>query len=108
VGEGTFARDNLRPLIDAAGLPKYASKLEGIGVETADKNGRPIPAGQSEARETMEAWITSAYDGNFEANVKLQFTTDGTTWTDSGWTISPTYPNDQNASGKTYTFSGTA
>jgi hypothetical protein len=47
-------------------------------------------------------------NGFFEANCKLQFSTDGTTWTDSGWTISPGYPNSSAAAGKTFTFSGTA
>ncbi|MCX7843134.1 MAG: DUF1565 domain-containing protein [Clostridia bacterium] len=47
-------------------------------------------------------------DGNFEANCKLQFSTDGTTWTDSNWTISPSYPNNYTASNNTYTFTGSA
>ncbi|MEO7714830.1 MAG: hypothetical protein ABIY70_01395 [Capsulimonas sp.] len=47
-------------------------------------------------------------NGYFQANCKLQFSTDGSTWTDSGWTISPSYPNSSVAFGKTYTFSGTA
>ena len=47
-------------------------------------------------------------NGYFEANCKLQFTTDGSTWTDSGWTISPAYPNTAAAGGQTYAFSGTA
>ncbi len=52
--------------------------------------------------------ITSGHDGMFEANVKLQFTADGTTWTDSGWPLSPAYPNNSTAGGKAYTFSGKA
>src|SRR6185369_5997903 len=52
--------------------------------------------------------INSGGDGFFTANCKLQFTTDGTTWVDSGWTISPAYPNSSAAGGQTYTFSGTA
>ncbi len=47
-------------------------------------------------------------NGFFEAGVKLQFTTDGTTWTDSGWTVSPAYPNSAAAGGQTYTFTGAA
>jgi len=52
--------------------------------------------------------ITTGGDGFLTANCKLQFSTDGTTWTDSGWTISPAYPNSSAAGGQTYTFSGTA
>jgi hypothetical protein len=52
-------------------------------------------------------WQTSN-DGAFCANLSLQTTVDGTTWTESGWTVSPTYPYDSSAvSGVTYTFSGT-
>jgi len=47
-------------------------------------------------------------NGFFQANTQLQFTTNGTTWTNSGWTLSPAYPNSTAAWGHTYTFSGTA
>lgn len=51
-------------------------------------------------------WQTSN-DGAFCANLSLQTTVDGTTWTDSGWAVSPTYAYDSSAvSGVTYTFSG--
>jgi hypothetical protein len=52
--------------------------------------------------------ITSGGDGFLTANLKLQFSTDGSTWADSGWTVSPGYPYSSSAGGKTYTFSGTA
>ncbi|HSY18057.1 MAG TPA: discoidin domain-containing protein, partial [Candidatus Acidoferrales bacterium] len=52
--------------------------------------------------------VTSGGDGFLTANCKLQFSTDGSTWVDSGWTISPAYPNSSAASGQTYSFSGTA
>jgi hypothetical protein len=52
--------------------------------------------------------ITSGGDGFLTANLKLQFSTDGTTWNDSGWTVSPAYPYSGSAGGKPYTFSGTA
>jgi glucose/arabinose dehydrogenase len=52
--------------------------------------------------------VTTGGDGFLTANCKLQFSTDGATWVDSGWTISPAYPNSASASGQTYTFSGTA
>ncbi len=48
-----------------------------------------------------------AQNGAFSANFKLQFTTDGTTWTDSGWTSSPAYNYDSPSSSlATYTFTG--
>lgn len=50
--------------------------------------------------------ITRDGDGFLTARCKLQFSTNGTTWTDSGWTISPSYPNSASAGGKTYTFTG--
>jgi hypothetical protein len=52
--------------------------------------------------------IDSFGNGYFQANTRLQFTTDGTTWTDSGWSISPAYPNTSAAGGQSYTFTGTA
>jgi hypothetical protein len=45
-------------------------------------------------------------DGWFEANLKLQFSTDGTTWTDSGWSSAPTYSYSSAVSGKSFVFSG--
>lgn len=50
--------------------------------------------------------VTKDGDGFLTANCTLQFSTNGTTWTNSGWTINPAYPNSAKASGKTYTFSG--
>jgi hypothetical protein len=52
--------------------------------------------------------ITSGGDGFLTANLKLQFSADGSTWADSGWTVSPAYPYSSSAGGRTYTFSGTA
>lgn len=52
--------------------------------------------------------ITSGGDGFLTASLQLQFSTDGTTWTNSGWTVSPTYPYSSAAGGVKYTFSGTA
>lgn len=50
--------------------------------------------------------VTREGDGFLTANCTLQFSTNGTTWTNSGWTINPSYPNSASASGKTYKFSG--
>jgi chitinase len=47
-------------------------------------------------------------NGYFQANTKLQFSVDGTTWMDSGWSISPAYSNNSSAWNKTYSFAGTA
>jgi len=47
-------------------------------------------------------------NGWLESNCQLQFTTDGTTWTNSGWVLTPTYPATSAAYNQTYTFSGTA
>ncbi len=52
--------------------------------------------------------ITTGGDGYLTASLALQFTTDGSTWTNSGWTVSPAYPYSSSAGGQTYTFSGTA
>lgn len=52
-------------------------------------------------------WTSSA-DGVFTAKLSLQFTMDGTTWQDSGWTVIPTYDYDSSSvSGQIYTFTGT-
>jgi spore germination protein YaaH len=47
-------------------------------------------------------------NGYFEGGVSLQYTTNGSTWLDSGWALNPAYPNSAAASGVTYTFSGNA
>lgn len=60
------------------------------------------------AANFINGTVTGGGDGFLTANCKLQFSTDGSTWVDSGWTISPTYPNSSAASGQTYSFSGTA
>ncbi|MCW3060477.1 MAG: exoglucanase, partial [Capsulimonas sp.] len=60
---------------------------------------------------TSASFINGANDGGgngyLQASCQLQFTTDGTTWTSSGWTCSPAYPNSSSAFSQTYTFSGT-
>jgi hypothetical protein len=60
------------------------------------------------AANFINGTVTSGGDGYLTANCKLQFSTDGSTWVDSGWTISPAYPNSSAASGQTYSFTGTA
>ncbi len=52
--------------------------------------------------------ITTGGDGFLTANLQLQFTTDGTTWANSGWTVSPAYPYSSSAGGQKYTYSGPA
>jgi len=47
-------------------------------------------------------------NGLFESQVTLQFTTDGKTWRESGWTLAPSYPYGARVTeARTYTFSGT-
>ena len=54
-------------------------------------------------------WDSSSTNGVYCASLSLQTTTDGSTWTTSGWTLSPSYSYDSSgASLQTYTFSGTA
>src|SRR5882757_9319592 len=50
---------------------------------------------------------SSGNDGGFCANLTVQMTTDGSTWTPVSWLISPNYAYDTSAvSGVTYTFTG--
>ena len=51
--------------------------------------------------------IDSDGNGYFQQGVSLQFTTDGTTWRESGWTPAPAYPDSAAAAGASYTFKGT-
>lgn len=60
------------------------------------------------AVDFINGTVTRDGDGFLTANCALQFSTDGSTWTNSGWTISPSYPYSASANGKTYTFSGPA
>jgi hypothetical protein len=57
---------------------------------------------------TNGSFNSGSYDGVFDNNFGLQFTTDGTTWTNvGGWSVSPAYPyNVPAAAGVTYTFTG--
>ncbi|MET3134452.1 spore germination protein YaaH [Oxalobacteraceae bacterium GrIS 1.11] len=45
-------------------------------------------------------------NGYFQSNVSLQLSTNGSTWIESGWTLSPAYPGNGNAAGQSYTFTG--
>jgi len=48
-------------------------------------------------------------NGSFTANMKVQSSTNGTTWVDvAGWTCSPVYPYNTTASNQIYTLSGAA
>jgi hypothetical protein len=50
---------------------------------------------------------TSSGDGWFDANIQVQGSTDGTTWSVlSGWSLSPAYAYSWTQSGVTFTFSG--
>jgi hypothetical protein len=55
------------------------------------------------------SWIASSGDGAYDSSLALQFTTDGVTWVNSGWSVSPVYAyNSSSVSGQTYTFTGSA
>lgn len=60
------------------------------------------------AVDFINGTVTRDGDGFLTANCRLQFSTNGTTWANSGWVITPSYPNSASASDKTYTFSGPA
>ena len=49
---------------------------------------------------------SSSGDGWFEANLVLQFSMDGSTWHDAGWSVAPAYAYSSAVSGKMYTMSG--
>jgi spore germination protein YaaH len=61
---------------------------------------------------TSAVFVNGALDtygnGYFESGLSLQYTTNGTTWVESGWTVAPGYPNTASAASASYTFSGTA
>ena len=51
--------------------------------------------------------INTDANGEFSANVRLQYTNDGTTWIESGFAIAPAYVgNNISSTSKTYTFTG--
>jgi len=56
------------------------------------------------------AFVNGAVDGYgngyLQQSCSLQFTTDGKTWIESGWIVSPEYPYSASAAGQSYTFSG--
>jgi hypothetical protein len=56
----------------------------------------------------VQGKTTTGGDGWFEASLKLQFSTDGTTWMDSGWSCAPAYSYTTAVGGKSFVFSGTA
>ncbi|NJM41922.1 MAG: hypothetical protein HC853_14790, partial [Anaerolineae bacterium] len=46
-------------------------------------------------------------NGPVAANLQAQYTTDGSTWVNTGWTATPSYPYDSASSaGQTYVFTG--
>lgn len=47
-------------------------------------------------------------NGYFQSGVRVEYTTDGTTWVDSSWAATPGYPYSSSAYGQTYTFTGAA
>jgi hypothetical protein len=56
----------------------------------------------------VQGKTTTGGDGWFEANVKLQFSTDGTTWMDSSWSCTPAYSYSSAVGGKSFVFTATS
>jgi hypothetical protein len=56
----------------------------------------------------VQGTTVSGGDGWFEANFTLQITTNGSSWTDAGWSSTPAYAYSSAVSGKTYVFTGSA
>jgi hypothetical protein len=80
---------------------------DGDNVNAWEAAGVVFPSSQSiSSVKFINGAVTSEGDGYLEANIGLQVTTDGTTWTPSGWSISLPYPYTSYAGGKTYTFTG--
>jgi spore germination protein YaaH len=50
--------------------------------------------------------LDSYGNGYFQSNVSLQFTTNGTTWFESGWKLNSPYPYTAQASNGTFIFTG--
>jgi hypothetical protein len=78
-----------------------ANAWEGAGVVFASAHGIASVT-------FVQGKTTSGGDGWFEANLKVQFSTDGTTWTDSGWSCAPAYSYSTAVGGKSFVFSGAA
>jgi hypothetical protein len=76
-----------------------ANAWEGAGVTFS--SGRAV-SGVS----FVQGATATGGDGWFEANFKLQLSNDGTTWMDSGWSVTPAYSYSSAVSGKTYAFHG--
>jgi len=85
-------------VLNAAG-ENGAARWEGAGVVWASTHSL-----------TSVKFINGQNDGNgngyFQTGFKLQTSTDGASWSDSSWTVSPTYPFSASAYGQTYTFTG--
>src|SRR5215813_9853587 len=52
--------------------------------------------------------VTSEGDGYLKANLGVQISSDGLTWTPLDWTVSPPYPYNSGASDETDAFTGPA
>jgi len=52
--------------------------------------------------------IDSNGNGYFQSGFSMEYTTNGTTWVQSGWTTAPVYPYSTAAGSQSYTFTGTA
>jgi len=95
--DGNLAASNVLTAAGEAGAVKW----EGAGV-----------VWPSTHTVSQVAFINGNNDGYgngfWQSGFALQYTTNGTTWVNSGWTFSPSYPYSSSAYGQRYTFTGTA
>ena len=99
----------------AAGLNDGDTSRSIVLNEAGEADGAPLweaagllwPQAKTISQVTF---INGAFDdhgnGYLQANCSLQFTTDGTTWHESNWSLNPEYPYSSAAGDQTYTFSG--
>lgn len=99
----------------AAGLNVIGNDTD-IALDSSGDSSNAYEAGgivwSSSHQLKSVAFVNGSYDsgstdGVFCGNLALQTTTDGTTWTASSWTASPSYSYDSSGAAlQTYTFSG--
>lgn len=109
--KNTTATANTNKLSNSAVVD---NQLNDINVNPAGENGQVRYEAAGVTWSTTKT-ITSVKftngtfnngDGVFGSGLSLQYTTNGTTWVESGWSVSPSYPYTSAASGVTYSFSG--
>lgn len=79
----------------------YASRYEAGGIVW------PVAQRNISRVDFINGSLNQYGNGNFTTNLSLQFSTNGSTWTASGWPTTPSYPYNNSAANNTYTFTGT-